>query len=474
MNQDKKQAPASKPDKKNRWRQRLVDTLSVTIFVTIFISIMLLMAYTLQCHDKLCTTEANNLYFITQIICWFDPIFTLYNLFLLLLITMIVPVITLFYVLNMKTRKKQRIKQNIRDAEISDEKVKTCLDKTFRMSHYAGSMTLLSIVILLGGMIILLLKPMPVSEAVQGSGLGVDFRKGANFLMLGSYMHYYIEGNIQQHMRVLSGTLTAFQFGFFGAYVYFITHLVRSYFTLDLSPNIYIACTVRIMMGALLSLVISFGIISVQLTGDASETNTLTGQADSDVLDQAVSVSEQVADITIKSPVDYYYYLPIISFFIGFFPSRGLLMLERSASRLLHLTPLNYNASSLTGLSGMSYQHEIRLNREGLDNIENFVEADIFSLSIHTGFSYRQLYDWQSQAKLATCLGNDYARFKQATSIDSVEKLLTSADWFKSDSNDGALVSVIDEALYQKTKIVLNNMQQAKQAKNDLKKINPA
>lgn len=450
----------------NYWSRLIVNFLSATIFATIFVGILFMMGYTVLKHDSICNTGIlNNINFLEQIICWVDPIFSIYNLFLLLLLAMIVPAITLFYVRTMRPRKEERLWKSVPKNEENKKKVNQCLDKTFKMSHYAGSMTLLSIVIMLGGMIILLLKPMAISDIMSGNGYGVDFRKGANFLMLGSYMHYYIDGNIQDHMRVLVGTLTAFQFGFLGAYTYFITHLVRSYFTFDLSPNIYISCTVRIMMGAVLSLIMSFVFISGQFGEDI--TNAAPAAVQSAMQDNVQTVSDSPESTNANNEAQtglvitsYYYYLPVLSFFIGFFPARGLLLIERTAGSLLHLLPINYNSTSLTKLTGMSYQHEARLNREGFDNVENFVDADVLNLAIYTGFSYKQLCDWRSQAKLISCLGDDYTRFKQATSIDSADKLQTNASWFDGATNDAALTGIIDESLYQKTKIVLNTIQQ--------------
>jgi len=401
-----------------------IDVIVGIVFASIFATLITLVSLTVLRPKGICTDNGDS-YALLQMVCWFDPVFMVYNILLLLLIVMVVPSITFFYVRGKRVYKEARLRVSLGDDEDNANKIKNYLDHSFKVSHYAGSMTLLSIVILLGGAIILLLKPISMSS----TGFGVDYSKGANFLMLGSYMHHFVEGNTQEYMRVLIGTLTAFQFGFLGAYIYFITHLVRSYFTLDLSPSIYISCTVRIMMGAILSLVLSFFFI--------------TGY---------------IEDGT-KKPLDLYYYLPMISFFIGFFPLRGLLFLERAASGLLHILPTNYHSTSLTNLIGMSYQHELRLNREGFDNIENFVTADIVDLTMRTGFSYQQLLDWRSQAELIVLLGDDYDRFRQATSIESVLHLKKNASWFSAASNTGQLSCVIDEGLYQKTKIILNTVQ---------------
>lgn len=396
-----------------------IDVIVAVVFAGIFVGLIALVSMTIFMQEGFCSADSDVNAFL-QVACWFDPVFMVYNILLLLLIVMVVPSITFFYVRSKRIRKENRLRDSFGGDVQYDDKIKAYLNECFSMRHYIGSMTLLSIVILLGGAIILLLKPMAMSD-VQ---FGVDYSKGANFLMLGSYMHHFVEGNTQEYMRVLVGTLTAFQFGFLGAYVYFITHLVRSYFTLDLSPKIYISCTVRIMMGTILSLVLSFFFITEQT----------------------------------DKGLDLYYYLPILSFFIGFFPLRGLLFLERAAGGLLHILPTNYKSTNLTHLSGMSYQHELRLNREGFDNVENFATADVVDLTIRTGFSYQQLCDWRSQAKLMVFLGSDYETFRQATSIDSVEHLKKNANWFADENNVGPLAEVIEKPLYQKTRIVLNTL----------------
>lgn len=433
-------------NKKTSVHKQPIDIIVVIIFAVIFISLITLVILTVSMQEGICLNLGAVNAFM-QMICWFDPIFMAYNVLLLLLIVMVAPSITFFYVHNKRVHKENRLRESFGHDEKSKKKIKTYLDESFKMRHYAGSMTLLSIVILLGGAIILLLKPMAMSSA----GIGVDYSKGANFLMLGSYMHHYVENNAKEYMRVLIGTLTAFQFGFLGSYVYFIIHIVRSYFTLDLSPSIYTSCTVRIMMGAILSLVLSFFIIGGQIeNGIAND------------IEENVKVVMQQSSLDAMKPsvsLNLYYYLPIISFFIGFFPLRGLLVLERAASSLLHILPTEYHSTSLTDLTGMSYQHEIRLNREGFDNVENFVTADVVDLTMRTGFSYQQLLDWRSQAELIVFLGNDYDRFRQATSIDSVIHLKKNANWFVDESNTGALIGVIDELLYQKVRIILNTLQ---------------
>jgi hypothetical protein len=318
---------------------------------------------------------------LNNTLCWFDPVLLQYNLILLLVAVLFVPLMTIFYIYSMKDEKLRRLR-----TEIPEEKWKRCetevqsrVESIFKIRHYIGSLSAITLVILLGVAIILLLKPTPQT----GNGCGVDYGLGANFLMLGPFMAEYIEGG--DYIKVVVATLTGFQFGFLGAYIYFIGHFVRSYFSLDLTPNTFVICCVRIVTGSILGLVLSFYL--------------------QDMLQTQRGI------------------LPVVAFFIGFFPSRGLLAIEKISMSLLKLASQEYTSTPLSQLPGMSYAHEVRLNREGFDNIENLTEADPLELTLRTGFSYGQLKTWISQARLAIRLGADYHVFYKATGIESISSL---------------------------------------------------
>ena len=317
---------------------------------------------------------------------WFDDIFFQYNLLLLTIAVSIPPMITLFYVVGMKNEKIRRLKQEMKeDYEWADKEyqIEERVEASFRYRHYLGSMTMLTLITLLGCTIILLLKPLPW----DGSGLGVDYRKGANFLMLGPFMDLFIKGD-PEYLVKLVGTLTAFQFGFLGAYVYFVTHLVRSYFTLDLTPNTFVASSIRMLMGAVLALVCAFMFLD-----------------------------------------KYQALIPVISFSIGFFPQRGLMLIERAtgmAARYIGNKAFSverYYATGIAQIPGMSYAHELRLRREGYDNVENLSLANPVELAIRTGFGYQQLVKWISQAGLQQYLRRDYKAFIHATGLSSIDDI---------------------------------------------------
>jgi hypothetical protein len=244
-------------------------------------------------------------------------------------------------------------------------------------------MLTLTLVILLGASIILLLKPVPSQSAAYGCG--VDYGIGINTLLLGTYLENFVtHPDVYYHHVLVS--LTAFQFGFLGAYVYLIGDVVRSYFTLDLSPRTFVASTVRIMAGSMLALVVSFVTASALPALDAAQ--------------------------------------PAIAFFIGHFPETALVYLKKFVTSRLEITMEETRAIALSKLPGMSYQHEMRLFREGYDNVENLANARPYDLVLLTGFSYRQVRQWIAQAWLCAHLGEqDYEDFCARTGITSADEL---------------------------------------------------
>ena len=74
-------------------------------------------------------------------------------------------------------------------------------------------------------------------------------------------------------------------------------------------------------------------------------------------------------------------------------------------------------------LPGMSYAHELRLEREGFDNVENLSHADAVDLAVRTCFTYNQLKQWIEQARLASLVREDYSEFVQRTGITSQDEL---------------------------------------------------
>ena len=339
---------------------------------------------------------------------WLDPVLFQYNLLLLLVGVLIIPSLTYFYCTRMRGEKKRRLRLELGPAlwaRLNSDtdpasRIENRIELQFSMRHYAGTMTLVTVLVTLGAAIILFLKPIPL-ERLQAPGTqdlpiqcqGLNFGQGANFLMLGPYMEYFIEGNPVYYHYLIS-SLTAFQFGFLGAYLYFITQLVRAYFTLDLRPNTFVDNSVRMSFGSLLAVVLSF---------------------------MFPAPASGVASVSAPDPSGW---IPVLSFFVGFFPSRGLLILEKYATALLNVPIAKYESVPLSVLSGMSYAHEVQLNREGFDNAENLAHADPVELVLRTGFLFAQLREWIGEAWLRVHMGSDYPTFRAQTGITGAHELV--------------------------------------------------
>jgi hypothetical protein len=322
---------------------------------------------------------------VARALYWFDPLFTGYNVAMLVTAQVVVPLVTYMYITKMRGEKERRLSRDLPDRlwRENQEEIHRLLDGHFRLRNYVGSMAILLVIVTLGGGIILLMKP--------GSE-GVDFTRGANFLMAGPLAEHAPTSHEFYHRIITS--LVAFQFGFLGGYVYFIGALVRSYFTLDLSPHTYVESSVRMVVASILSLVVSFVL----------------------PLEAACAAGAE-AWRCIFHP------LPVVSFFLGYFPSSGLLFIQKYAAKQLGQSVDEYNATSLSALQGMSFAHEVRLSREGFDSVENLSHADSLDLAVRTGFSYRQLRHWIGQAWLRTHLGTHYNAFFDATGLTSRQEL---------------------------------------------------
>ncbi|MFC1601984.1 hypothetical protein ACFL3U_00260 [Pseudomonadota bacterium] len=402
------------------------------IFALLFIGSIATLAYKSYSYtNRPSASELEELGLIDHIALWFDPVFFQYNLALLCLSVLIIPLITFCYITNMKGEKLRRLNRELPPELLNDSTVKQRIEnhiiKSFHINHYLGSMLVLTFVVMMGCMIILLLKPLPLNAAPGITG--VDYRLGANFLMLGPYMEAYILSDEKQFIHVITTTLTAFQFGFLGAYIYFIGHLVRSYFTLDLTPNIFVSSSVRMITGSLVALVLCYALVDP-------------------VCSIGINNPECKKGILLQA-------LPVWSFFIGFFPSRGLLLIEKISVNITCADKVKYYSTPLSNLPGMSYAHQIRLTREGYDNIENLTNASALDLALRTGFSYQQLNHWISQAQLHEHLCNDYQSFLQGTGISSIVELKA---YFETCNKDKSVdpVSLLADATGNKYKQKIN------------------
>lgn len=370
---------------------------------------------------------------------WFDPVFFQYNLVMTLMSVLVVPLLALSYTKTMANRKERRLQHDVPPERRGE--IRKRMGERASFSSYRGSVWLTTVVVLLGSSILLLFKPVSSSN-----GMGMDFSLGANMLTMGPFAELY-EKNPDAYFSHFIRNQIAFQFGFLGAYVYFIGAVMRAYFTMDLTSHTFVDGAIRMIVASILALVLSFafdfilpheppvapassmesssGSAAPPANSTSADISSTTGRNFEEDADKAILASSQggssVLDARLPSRISL---LPIIAFFLGFYPKRAALGIERIVVKATsNIIPGNsYRALPLSMLSGMSYPHELRLEREGFDNVENLSNADAVDLAIRTCFSYIQLKQWIDQAWLAAHLREDYPDFVRRTGItDSAE-----------------------------------------------------
>jgi hypothetical protein len=341
---------------------------------------------------------------------WFDPVFFQYNLIMTLLAVLVVPSLALSYIQSMTDRKEKQLQREV-PIERRGE-IRRRMGRRASFSAYRGSVWLTTTVVLLGTCILLLFKPVPSSAE-----MGVDFSLGANMLTMGPFAELF-EKNPEAYYSHIVRSLTAFQYGFLGAYIYFIGSVIRAYFTLDLTSHTFVDGAVRMIVASILALVLSF-VFNFAFPDDFKAVAAPIGEPAS-----AKGDAKDVADETDPTIPASLSLLPVLSFFFGFYPKRAALAIERVVLKAMRSIPGDsYRALPLSMLAGMSYAHELRLEREGYDNVENLSNADAVDLAVRTCFTYNQLKQWIDQAWLAIHLREDYPEFVRRTGITSGDEL---------------------------------------------------
>ena len=367
---------------------------------------------------------------------WFDPVFFQYNLIMTLLAVLVVPSLALTYIQSMTNRKERQLQREVPAGRRGE--IRKRMGRRTSFSSYRGSVWLTTTVVLLGICILLLFKPASYADG------GVDFGLGANMLTMGPFTELF-EKNPDAYYSHLVRNLTAFQFGFLGAYIYFIGSVVRAYFTLDLTSHTFVDGAIRMIVASILALVLSFVFdfgfpsdskpAAAPVTAPINDSTEPSSAAEASSANKSSKGSSDETDSTIPASLSL---LPVLSFFFGFYPKRAALAIERVVLKVMRNIPGDsYRALPLSMLAGMSYAHELRLEREGFDNIENLSGADPVDLAVRTCFTYTQLRQWIDQAWLAAHLREDYPDFVRHTGITSSDELHTFLSACESAQVDG-------------------------------------
>ncbi|MEO6562364.1 MAG: hypothetical protein ABIN99_04870, partial [Nitrosospira sp.] len=219
----------------------------------------------------------------------------------------------------------------------------------------------------------------------------------------------------------------------------------RAYFTLDLTSHTFVDGAIRMIVASILALVLSF-VFDFAFPGDSKPAAAPVAAPINDAAEPSSAAEAPPANKGSKGSADEtgstipasLSLLPVLSFFFGFYPKRAALAIERVVLKVMRDLPGDsYRALPLSMLAGMSYAHELRLEREGFDNIENLSGADPVDLAVRTCFTYTQLKQWIDQAWLAAHLREDYPDFVRRTGITSSDELHTFLSACESAQVDG-------------------------------------
>ena len=183
----------------------------------------------------------------------------------------------------------------------------------------------------------------------------MDLSLGVDILTAGPFEELY-EKNFDAYYIHLTRNLIVFQFGFLGAYIYFIGSIARAYFTLDLTSHTFVDGAIRMIVASILALVVSFAIgpflpdnvvsaspLAVRLDNHSasSPSTAIFSQASTDLpareglqdgeSGSAPRITEQ-KNTTIPASLSL---LTAIAFFFGFYPRRALLAIEKTVLKAM-------------------------------------------------------------------------------------------------------------------------------------------
>lgn len=176
--------------------------------------------------------------------------------------------------------------------------------------------------------------------------------------------------------------LIAFSFGFLGSLIYSLFDIARRFYTADLLPKSLVGYVARFLISASVCVVVAYGMIAIE-------------------------------------PDKTYFAFPLLFFFIGAFPERGLQWISSIAHKMLGQAE-EKKPLSLANIDGMTDYMVYRFKEIGIEDIEHLAFADLNHLRKYLGFSERLLCDFVSQALLMIMAGSLYKELKDKYGIRDV------------------------------------------------------
>ena len=161
-------------------------------------------------------------------------------------------------------------------------------------------------------------------------------------------------------------------FAFLGAYLFTLHTTARRFHGGDLNPDAYVAATTRMIVAVIVAAIFS--------------------------------IAFPLQSVTPVSRATIY----VLTFVIGIFPENGMEWILSFAGQFIPQMGKSVERNhDLQRLKGLNRWHAIRLNVEGIDNVHNLANADLYELVRATKFTIQQLFDWVDQAVLLTHLKNE-------------------------------------------------------------------
>jgi hypothetical protein len=85
----------------------------------------------------------------------------------------------------------------------------------------------------------------------------------------------------------------------------------------------------------------------------------------------------------------------------------------------------------MTKIQGLNLWHQTRLAEEGIDNVQNLAESDIYDLIVYTRLGVRRLLDWIDQALLCIHVGDDFETYQKVGMHTATEFVAVYQAWLK-------------------------------------------
>lgn len=178
--------------------------------------------------------------------------------------------------------------------------------------------------------------------------------------------------------------LFVFDMAFLGAYLWGLQYFSRRYFMNDLIPGAFYQFAIRMIFSAMIALLIYHSV-------DLLATVETTPDPDKKTPDSSI-----------------FALLPVIAFFIGMFPQKGVKWLGSKLSFFMGGTVHpSIKELPLSMIEGLGEYHIYRLEEVGIDNCYNLAYSDFITLLLKTPYDSREIIDWILQAKLCVRFGDD-------------------------------------------------------------------